>query len=295
MNKEQAQIYVNNFGQPYKHYTKGVYFGYLVMTLAFLGAAVGFCHELPMVIIVCALAVFAVAFTVFVVKKYMSVLRMSICFVIYLLLWAVAINCIAYAIQFYDGSLVMWEYCLCIAIQAVVFAVSAIVCFVVANKAKPKKIMVAGLTTTATFGSMGVMLSRSIGSVLPPDSGIELIIFTVLVNILSCILMACIAIFFVRIVIMRKHHVAYQQPTITKSELYAVMRKCENVTVARGFAYGAYTFYIYAKRDKYSLEVYRGNVRIQKENYTEISFLIDNAKIDNNYRLSKIWNEVRPI
>lgn len=292
MTKEQAQVYVNNVGQLYKHYTKATYLVFVIVSLFFLGVAVAFCHELPMVIITCALAVFAVAFFAVVVKKYMSVLRISVVNAVYLALWAVEIDCAAYSIQFFGGLFVWWEFCICIAIQLVVFAVSAIVCFVVANRAKPKKVMIAGVTVASLGGAIGLIVSRLVTNIFSADTA--LLIITVLMFIVACISFACVAIFFVRIAIMRKYNVEYKQVWESKNELCAYMNKCDKLTFVCGFTYDIYTFYIYAKRDKFSLEVYSGKTRIQKENYTLISILLDSAQID-NYKLSDIWDEVKPL
>ena len=294
MNKEQAQIYINNIGQAYKHYTRAVYFGFLFIALVFLGGAVGFCHEIPMVIITCVLAAFAVVFTAVAVKKYMSVLRISVINVVYLALWAVEIDCMAYSIQFFSGLFVWWEYCLCIAIQVVVFAGSAAVCFVVANRAKPKKVMIAGVTVASLGGVVGLSTSRLIMFLFHPDADTALFIITVLILILDAVIFAFIAIFFLRIAIMRKYNVEYKQVWESKNELCAYMNKHDKLTFVCGFTYDKYTFYIYVKRGKFSLEVYNGKTRIQNENYTLISILLDNAQID-GYKLSDIWDEVKSL
>lgn len=296
MNKEQAQIYINNVGQSYKHYTRAAYLVYLVMALGFLGAAVGFCHELPMVIIVCALSAFTIVFTFVVVKKYMSVLRISVVNAVYLALWAVAMNCIAYSIQFYDGSFVTWEYCLCISIQIVVFAVSAIVSFVVAQKAKPKKVMIACVTTAAAGGTAGIALSRFITNTLHPDSDTTLLIMTVLLNILVCILVVCVAILFVRIVIMRRYGVEYQPEYLVICNVCKTIQaqKNEMFTTVHGFVFDDYTFYIYAKRDCFRFDLYDGNIRISHNKYETLDSLYDSEKI-NGKKLTKIWNDVKPL
>ncbi|MCH5156212.1 MAG: hypothetical protein J1F69_06345 [Clostridiales bacterium] len=296
MNKEQAQIYINNVGQKYTHFTKVPCYFLLVLVLAFLGGAVGFCRELPMVITVCALAAFGVVFTVIAVKKYMSLLRFTVVYVGILALFSAALICMTYGIKYFDKSIEVWECCVWTAVQVVVFVLSAVFTYIYANKTKPKTIAAAAVGCTSSLALAGASLGRIIIRTAQPDSDTSLLIIIILLNICICLLLMCEAVCAVRVYVMRKYGIGYKPE---KRDVYNTCvdistRKNEVFTAVYGFTYGEYTFYIYAKKRYYRSDKYSGKTRMSRNKYKMAEDLLNTEKIDGK-TLAEIWSMIEPI
>lgn len=302
MNKEQAQKNINELGKSTKLTTRAVNFLHIFTLGALLGGAIGICCTVPVVVISCILFAVIVVFTCATVRQYMNFFRISVHHCGISLFWVAVLNCIAYAILYRVGIFVMWDFCLSIAIQAMLIVVMFVILSVFADGSK-HMIWIAVLSVIAVAS---FILSRCLACVPFHNSGFVIFV-TILINIIAGLVAMSAATFAACLYLMRKYGVEYKPEWQSVDDFINETRLAKSTYVARAsrvslynvycFEYKTYLLYIYAKDmigKRCKLLVYDGDMLVLEEKYEDINKLFEQAEIDNN-KLSDIWDEVKPL
>lgn len=292
MTKKQAETFIYKIGKKYAHLTIAPYFCLLLVSLAIFGAALGFCRNLDFIITVSCFALFGLVFTAVAVKKYMSLKRASVIMFVLWALPAVSIGCFYYAVRLFNQTFVAWECGVYSAVAAFTFAIGCAVKYIFANHAMLKKIIVIAMGGTL---SVAVSITGVVLSVLK-FADVSLSMGAITFNAIVCLILLFASKFAVRVFVMLRFKVTYKPEALsvgaTRKEIES--KKKMLFTTLHGFVCGEYTFYIYAKKDCYRIDMYSGKTRISRNTYETVKSLFDAEKIDDK-KLSKLWDTVERI
>lgn len=292
MTKKQANNYIYKAGKKYVHLTRSAYYALLVLILALFGVSIVFCRNLPFVVAVGCISVFGILFTVIAVKKYMSLLRASGVMLVLWVLLSASVGCVYYATRYYEKTFIAWECGVYSAVAAFAFILGVSVRYWFADRAMIKKIILIAMGGALTTSSAvtGVVLA------ILEFAGVSLSVATIIFNAIMCLLLIFAAKFATHVFVMLRFKVEHVPDKLTlggmRKEIEA--RTKFLFTTVHGFVCGDYTLYIYAKKDCYRIDIFRGNTRVSRNKYDTLKSLFDTVTIDGK-RLSKLWNLIEPI
>lgn len=207
MDKEQAELYVNSV---IESKVDPLSF-FLAMNLVCFAVAVAFHHTIIFGIIAGCFALVSILLMVLNTRK-ASYFKVTLLTALQFAMTSVALNCLVFALYQFVDKFVLWEYLVSIGIQIVVFLLSPIVFIVNAKKAKRSpagnsRITVAG-TVSGAVGGAGAAAGLSICRLMSPSFSAIIAGFSILLDIMACLLLFCVAGVLYRAYLIKKFNIS---------------------------------------------------------------------------------------
>lgn len=277
----------------YRHIPWGVHYTFILVVVGFCISAIFIARMRAINIATFVVMVAEFLSTVILTRKYMSYKRSLTLSALHMLTLAAASNIVAVAVALYLKIFIVWEICLSLGLQCVVFAVTCCLIVRCANKAKPRKVAIQDGGIAAGISITALCLSRLILRFVKPTEFQAGILIMLLVTILAFLFMLCCALSASVVVMMLKYNIDYKPSKQTFSEfcttLGAVTSRMNNLF---GFVYGEYKVYVStSNRRKIVMTVYRGRKRLQKDVFYGTEDFAQTAYIRGD-RLNDIWEHV---
>lgn len=294
MNKLQAQIYVNNIGQYYSRFTCKTWVWMIVSVAAFVFMSLAFYRSTAFTTVVCVVAAVFLIAAFALIKRYMSILRLTVMFTVNIGAMLFAFNCWIYSLLRGVELFVWWAIPVVIAVQLLVGGAVFALVFTRANKITSKKAMVVG-SVAALVPIIGATIGgRNLVKLYNPSAEETLAILLSVSGILVLLLSVVFAALAVRLYTMLRYGVRYEPPRdVAYIDFTEQLNGEERMTSVLGLRYDKYDIYIYfrGKNRKCKLLVFDGKTLVSKQKFKSPDALAVHAEIDGK-QLGGIWCDV---